>query len=273
MSSSHSNSNSKKVYRQPEKLTIQTVVAAWQEIKPKVEEMFNKVHAYDVSYVATNSALQPIRVELERIEFTPWDRFVISVMKILPGDQESAEDKQRSARIEKCQQTIKKETDLLVNMKDQILVVVDEVGVITRKAYSLAHAWAEAVTAIAEKDMLTRAITSEELIHIKGLAAVVNEIQFPVNATEAIRKSLTGVWYDDWDYAHRFAISGPIKEGTIGNHFFGDDFQSKWTYCYGEDSVTNESINEDIMRRITTLEEIARFFSSSSSKKSDTQTV
>jgi hypothetical protein len=53
MSSTHSDLNSEKVYRQPEEsTTIQDVIAAWKKVLPKVEELMKGIGTHHQSCVA-----------------------------------------------------------------------------------------------------------------------------------------------------------------------------------------------------------------------------
>jgi hypothetical protein len=310
MSSTHSDSDSKKVYRQPEKPTIQDVIAAWKKVAPKVEELFEKVYDYDVSYVATDSALEPVCAELEianvelkkvkaellKAKAMEWSAKLIH--KILPSNTEDKQRsdqieeyeqaiKQKSSRIEEYEQMIKKQKEPLHKLKEQILTVANEVDEIVNNTCPLTETWTTTLIGNAKKDLLHATIKPEELIHIQGIATtainLAKEIRIVQTATHYIRTSLIyGITY--------FVDGNPYdtpRGKPIGHHSVGTDLRIKWTYGYRSRrdypdmrrnfnpsiDATNESIKETISTSITTLEQIARFFSSPLPGKSNTQTA
>jgi hypothetical protein len=291
MSSTHSDSNSKKVYRQPEEPTIQDVIAVWKKSESKVEELFEKVHAYDVSYVATNLALEPVqakmeeakvelkkvKADLEKVKATGLVGFVRNPFSRQQSGTEDSQKsaqieeyeqiiKQKSAQIKEYEQTIEKQTEPLPKMKEQILTLSNEVDNIVNNAYSLVSAWVKAVVPIAKNDLLNATIKPEGLIHVNDIAEVVGRIGF-TRVTHYIRRCLTGVSYDE--YGNDF----PLKE-PIGHHYLKEDnLQLEWRYRYGRYLDNELTIRESISKSIKTLEKAARFFSSPLPGKPNTQTA
>jgi hypothetical protein len=139
MSSTHSDSNSQKVYRQPEKPTIQDVIAAWKEIETKVEEMFEKVRIYVTRYKSLKSARA---AELEK-------------PKLAHGYQDRIEeDKQEDA--------------------EQILAAIREVTDVLYDATCLTGSWTSTVRCYAEDDSSKHVIVDEAFSHIKQITKVID---------------------------------------------------------------------------------------------------
>jgi hypothetical protein len=277
MSSTHSDSNSKKVYRQPEKPTIQDVIAAWKEIETKVEEMFEKVHVYDVTLLSTNKIMTATRANLEKVKFTVWEKLVKTVT---PG-QSSPEDEKRIAIIEHYEKTIKEQETQRLTTRDDVLTLVKEARSLVNNATLMANSWAQTVDGYAAQDLLAHSITAEELIHIQAIAAAV------CPKYRSIKRIVNCILNQIIDI-----LSRPTPE-TIGKYNIDkSDLHLHWTYeynrlwsdwCQGHyycceierhiGPHTNEEIKNTISTFITTLEQVTRFFSSPLPGKPDTQTA
>jgi hypothetical protein len=253
MSSTHSDSNSKKVYRQPQESTIQQALEALKKVSQKFEELFEKIHAYDVSYLATNSALEPVqaemkktKVELEKVkadlEKVKATGLMELIRKLFPGQQSGTEDSQKSARIgeyeqiikqksaqvEEYEQKIEKHTEPFLGLKEQVLMAVDELDQVVDTVLPFTQTWHTAVIDMARNDLLHATITPEDLIYIQDTAPIVTNStkRFFVikDVTKYIKVSFTiGIHYSDDRYAPPGQPIG-VHYGTTG---------TTWRYKYG----------------------------------------
>jgi hypothetical protein len=357
MSSTHSDSNSQKVYRQPQEPTLQQVLEALKQVSQKVEELLEKVHAYDVSYVAANLLLEPVRAEMEKarielekakadlekakddlekakielkkvkadLEKVKATGLVKFIRELFPGQQNGTEDsqksacigkyeqiiqqksacieeykqiiQQKSAQIKEYEQTIEKRTDSSLRLKEQILIVVDELDQVVNTVLSLSQIWATAVIKMAREDLFHATITPEDLIHIQGIAEIAEistrQVKIVEKVTKYIKLSFTvGIYYrsngslicpithappDKPIGVHHVRVSGTewSYQYGIGNRMYlyatSSNILGFETYC--DRYQTNDSIRENISTPIATLEKIAHLFPSPSPAKPDTQTA
>jgi hypothetical protein len=274
MSSTHSDSNSKKVYRQPEKPTIQDVIAAWKEIKLKVEEMFEKIHVYDVTLLSTHRVVTDTCANLKKVKFTIWEKLVKTVT---PG-QSSPEDEKRIAIIEHYEKTIEEQETQWLTTRDDVLTLVNEAKSLVKNAILMAKSWAQTVNGYAAQDLLAHSITTEELIHIQAIADAVcrpgyRNTKRRVNCT--LNQIIRILSYPTAKIIGKYNIdkSDPHLHWTYEYHsplsIWGDCHQD----CGWYKPHTNEEIKNTISTFITSLEQVTRFFSSPLPGKPDTQTA
>jgi hypothetical protein len=270
MSSTHSDSNSKKVYRQPEKPTIQDVIAAWKEIETKVEEIFEKVHVYDVTLLSTNGVVTATRANLEKVKFTVWEKLVKTVT---PG-QSNPEDEKRIATIEHYEKTIKEQKTQWLTTRDDARTLINEAKSLESNATLMANSWAQTAEGYAAQDLLAHSITAEELIHIQAIAFAVR------SRYQNIKRIVNCILNQIIDILSQTTLR------TIGKRSIDkSDLHLHWTYEYKGNHYccnegkhhagphTNEEIKDTISTFITTLEQFTRFFSSPLPGKPDTQTA
>jgi hypothetical protein len=203
--------DSKKVYRQPQSPTLQDVVKALKQVKPKVEELFQAVHTYDVTVLTVKETVETARGELAKVEFTVREKLAEVLTR--------GKDEKRIAKIEHYEKIIKAQQTQLSTVKDRIPILTNEVRCIITDVILLAHTWAQAVTDCAKQDLLEYAITAEELVCIRNIANNVNA------KCNSVQNSIDDVSY----FLQKFPYNA---DKTIGEYTFITDLQLGWTYRY-----------------------------------------
>jgi hypothetical protein len=273
MSSTHSDSDSKKVYRQPEKPTISDIVVACKGLLSKVEGTCKQVDIYFNSCCWETRDLIPkdvrskIETELLRVKFTPWEKF----SRVLPWHQESDEDKRRVAVMTEHQQMIKKYVQQFHETRNRTLAVIKEYEDIRDTIEGLIAIWTRIVNGYAEKDFFDRTITHEVYSHIKQVTKFVEAVLIP---------AISGFISHSYDcyFFYRGNISFSEENGYIVNCY-----ESSGRLCYFRDlhgilNVTTaidmeKSIKKSLSESIAILEQSARFFSPPLPDKPSTQTA
>jgi hypothetical protein len=281
MSSTYSDSDSKKVYRQPEKPTIQDVIAAWKEIESKVEELLEKqVHDHDVTMISTKEVVKAARANLEKVEFTVWEKLV----RVVTSGQRSPEDEKRMVTIEYYEKTIKEQNTQLSTIRNATLNLAHKVKALIEHAILLVDSWIKTMNAYAAQDRLAHSITTEELVHIQAITHTMPGYR----RTRSIKCVLDHIIYILDTNTSLFE-----EHTTIGRYDVKSDLHLDWIYEYkhyrhycidwshqGESQSeprsnphTNQEIKNVISTYITILEQAARFFSPPLSYKPSTQTA
>jgi hypothetical protein len=255
MSSTHSDSNSKKVYRQPQEPTITGIVVACKEFKSKVEELFQEIHTYDLNAFHMNKTMEMARDQLAKVQFTVLEKLA----KVLARGTNRSEDEKRMAKIEHYEKIIKEQKDKLSTAGKSILSLPSEIEHMASEMSLLAHTWAKNVTDGAKQDLLRFRIAAENFICIQDTAKAVNSKYTELQ--EAI---------DIFSRSVRWSVS---SGSTIGFwKYIPGKSQLDWIYSYPR-GLTNQKIIEFINHVIRFSEDSAHLFPSPSSAKPDTQTA
>jgi hypothetical protein len=184
MSSTHSDSNSKKVYQQPGKPTIQDVIAAWKKVASTVQHFTTTIKAHPSHQLRIE--LYHVEKALQGVQLSVWERIVF----FLGQNQAEYEDRMAKENLLKLlvEACAKKVQD---GGHPDVRKWLREIANSAIEAHSVMESWIQSILDRFMSEITKSAITVTDMVRLlRSLKEVFGE----TNEAKLLLQKVQGCW-------------------------------------------------------------------------------